>query len=148
VALATLPSSLSKAAALGQMTVLLTHDREVQALNLDFRGKDKPTNVLSFPGFERPDLLRAARAGAPLYAGDIAVAYAFTSREAKAEGKKLLDHVTHLTIHGILHLYGYDHDTPARARVMEKLEKQIMATLGLPDPYAPISEPVRARRGQ
>lgn len=138
--LAALPRQLQPAARVGQMTLLLTHDKAVRALNLDFRGKDKATNVLSFPGFDRPDLVAAARSGGPVHAGDIAIAYAFTAKEAKAEGKKFLDHVTHLTIHGILHLYGYDHDTAARAAGMEKLEKQIMATLGLSDPYAPLPE--------
>ncbi len=140
LALAHLPVALQKAGQAGQMTVLLTNDKQVQSLNRDFRAKDAPTNVLSFPGFERPDLIRAARTGQPVYAGDIAIAYAFTAREAKAERKKLLDHVTHLTIHGIFHLYGYDHDTPARARAMEKMEKNVMAAMGLPDPYAPIPE--------
>ena len=150
VTLAHLPASLAKAAAAGQMTVLLTSDKAVQTLNRDFRGKDKPTNVLSFPSYEKPDLVCAARLGAPLYVGDIAIAYAFTAKEAKVEGKILLDHVTHLTIHGILHLYGYDHDTPARAGAMERLEKHIMAALGLSDPYAPLPKAPakRARRAR
>lgn len=119
-----------------EATLLLTTDKAVQTLNRDYRGKDKPTNVLSFPQFERRELVKLGKQGAEgLYVGDIAVAYQFTAKEAKAEGKPLLDHVTHLMIHGLLHLFGYDHLTPAQAARMERLEKEIMATLGLPDPY-------------
>lgn len=137
--LACLPTTLLPAARLAEATLLLTSDREVQSLNRDFRGKNAPTNVLSFPHFEKKALIRLGKGDAPLYVGDIAVAYAFTAREAKAEGKALPDHLTHLMIHGLLHLFGYDHDTPARAARMEKLEREVMASLGLPDPYAPLS---------
>jgi len=138
--LASLPAPLLPAAVGAEMTLLLTTDRAVQVLNHDYRGKDKPTNVLSFPQFERRDLVKLGKKGDPLYVGDIAVAYAFTAKEAKAEGKFLLDHVTHLMIHGLLHLFGFDHVTPGKAARMEKLEKELMATLGLPDPYAPLEQ--------
>lgn len=137
--LASLPTALLPAARQAEMTLLLTSDREIRALNRDFRGKDAPTNVLSFPQFERKELVRQGKKNMPLYAGDIAVAYNFTAREAKAERKALLDHLTHLMIHGILHLFGYDHDTPSRAARMERLERELMASLGLLDPYAPLT---------
>ncbi len=138
---ASLPASLLPAARRAEATLLLTTDRAVQTLNFDYRGKNAPTNVLSFPHYERGDLVRLGKKGETLYVGDIAVAYAFTAKEAKAEGKNLPDHVVHLMIHGLLHLFGYDHDSPARAARMERLEKEILATLGIPDPYAPRMKP-------
>lgn len=105
------------------LTVLLTTDKRVKTLNRDFRGKDKPTNVLSFPSEEEG------------YIGDIAIAYGVTAKEAKAEGKALIDHTTHLTIHGVLHLLGYDHVTARLAKVMEPMETRILATLKIADPY-------------
>lgn len=138
--LASLPAALLPIARQAQVTLLLTNDKAVQTLNHDYRGKDKPTNVLSFPQFEKDDLVKLSRSKTPIlggvHVGDIAVAYQYVVKEAKAEHKVLADHVTHLLIHGLLHLFGYDHDTVARAAKMEKLEKEIMATLGLPDPYA------------
>ncbi len=134
--LSCLPADLLPAARGAEATVLLTTDKAVQNLNRDYRGKDKPTNVLSFPQFERRELVKLGPKGVEgLYVGDIAVAYQFTAKEAKAERKLLIDHVTHLMIHGLLHLFGYDHLTLRQAARMEKLEKEIMATLGLPDPY-------------
>jgi probable rRNA maturation factor len=105
------------------LTVLLTTDKRVQALNRDFRGFDKPTNVLSFPTTSNE------------YIGDIAIAYGVTAKEAKASGKTLLDHATHLIVHGVLHLLGYDHVTPRKARVMEPMETRILASLNIADPY-------------
>jgi probable rRNA maturation factor len=107
----------------GGFTILLAGDRKLRALNHDFRGKDKPTNVLSFPG-----------AGG--YAGDIALAYGVTKKEAKAAGKTVADHATHLVVHGVLHLAGHDHERPKQARVMEGLEAKILGRLGIADPYA------------
>ncbi len=134
--LSCLPDDLLPAARGAEATLLLTTDKAVQTLNRDYRGKDKPTNVLSFPQFERRELVKLGKKGVGgLYVGDIAVAYQFTAKEAKAEGKLLSDHVTHLMIHGLLHLFGYDHLTSRQAARMERLEKEIMATLGLPDPY-------------
>ena len=145
--LASLPENLIAPARLSEMTLLLTTDKAVQTLNHDYRGMNKPTNVLSFPHFERKDLTKIAKLGLPLYVGDIAVAYQYVVKEAKAEQKELLDHVTHLVIHGILHLFGYDHDTSARAVRMEKMERELMASLGLLDPYAPVQEaPTKRRR--
>lgn len=135
---ACLPEPLLPAAQLAEATLLLTTDRRVQGLNRDFRSKDSPTNVLSFPHHEKRDLVKLGKKGEPLYVGDIAIAYLFTAREAKRENKLLLDHVTHLTIHGLLHLFGYDHETASQASRMEAFEKKIMATMGLLDPYAPL----------
>ena len=150
LALACLPATLLPLAFGAQATLLLTTDASVQKLNRTYRGKDKPTNVLSFPQFERPALVKLAKqpaaVGQKFYAGDIAVAYQYVVKEARAEHKELLDHVTHLAIHGLLHLFGYDHDTQGRAARMEKLEKEIMATLGLPDPYAQLDDDYEPRR--
>jgi len=107
----------------GGFTVLLAGDKKLRALNHDFRGKDKPTNVLSFPG-------------ADSYAGDIAIAYGVTRKEAKAAAKTFADHAAHLVVHGVLHLAGYDHERPKDAKVMEPLEVKILKRLGIADPYA------------
>ncbi len=138
--LAVLPERLLPAASRAQLTLLLTTARAVQVLNRDYRGVDKPTNVLSFPQLERRALLKEKGGQEPLYVGDIAVAYQVVVKESKAEGKLPLDHVTHLLIHGILHLFGYDHDTLHRAQRMEKIEREVMATLGLLDPYAAMDD--------
>ncbi|HEX4271022.1 MAG TPA: rRNA maturation RNase YbeY [Rhizomicrobium sp.] len=107
----------------GDFTILLSGDRKLAALNRDFRGKNKPTNVLSFPGADG-------------YAGDIAIAYGVTAAEARGAGKTFLDHATHLVVHGILHLAGYDHERPKDAKVMEPLEVKILKRLDVADPYA------------
>jgi probable rRNA maturation factor len=107
----------------GDVTILLSGDKKLAALNRDFRGRNKPTNVLSFPG------------GGD-YAGDIAIAYGVTAAEAKEAGKTFPDHATHLVVHGVLHLAGYDHERPKDARVMEPLEVKILKRLGVADPYA------------
>jgi probable rRNA maturation factor len=107
-----------------RFTILLTDDAKLQSLNLDFRGKDKPTNVLSFPA-----------EGANAYLGDIAVAFGVTSREAGKAGKPFSAHATHLVVHGVLHLLGYDHERAAEARIMEPLEIAILAELGIANPY-------------
>ncbi|MCL2468887.1 MAG: rRNA maturation RNase YbeY [Alphaproteobacteria bacterium] len=131
-----LPVSLQPIAQKAQVTLLLTSDKKIRALNKAYRGVDKATNVLSFPQYERKDLPAAARLSPDvLYLGDIAATWGVVIKESKAEGKMPLHHVTHLFIHGLLHLWGYDHDTPARASRMEKMERQIMKTLDLPDPY-------------
>lgn len=106
----------------GGITILLADDKRLKALNRAFRGKNKPTNVLSFPS-----------EGA--YRGDIAIAYGVTSREAKAAGKSLVAHATHLVVHGVLHLAGYDHMRPVDAKVMEPLEVKLLKRLGVADPY-------------
>lgn len=124
------------------LTLLLTTDKRVQVLNHDFRGLDKPTNVLSFPSVERDRKSvqrfsdKVARPDKkPDYLGDIAIAYGVTAKEAKASGKALSDHATHLAVHGVLHLLGYDHVTAKQAKKMEPLEVAILATLSIADPY-------------
>ncbi len=108
----------------GVITIRLTDDKALRALNRQFRGKNKSTNVLSFPADE---------AG---YLGDIAIAYGVAAAEAKREKKRLIDHAAHLALHGTLHLLGYDHETDREALVMEALEVKLLARLGIADPYA------------
>jgi len=111
----------------GSLTILLSDDDRVAELNLAFRGKSGPTNVLSFP---------MAGPGTESL-GDIALAFATCRREAAAQGKPLADHLRHLTAHGVLHLLGYDHQSDAEADAMEAKERAILAGLGVPDPYGP-----------
>ena len=117
-------------------SVLFTSDEEVHALNREWRGKDKPTNVLSFPMLEREDLLDLAPEGPPEMLGDIALAAGTCAREAAEKGVPLETHATHLLIHGLLHLAGHDHvDSDAQAEAMEALEIAALAKLGIADPY-------------
>lgn len=135
-----LPESLAFIAQKAELVVLLTTDWRVQALNRDYRGLDRPTNVLSFPSFEGEELEMVGKMEDSPHIGDIALAYRYSAAEARREKKILLDHVTHLVIHGILHLLGYDHESASEADVMERLEIDIMAALGLPNPYAAVGE--------
>jgi probable rRNA maturation factor len=113
-----------------EIAVVLTNDAEIQALNRQWRGQDKPTNVLSFPA---PPIKEK---GQPRLLGDIVIAYETTAREAQNEGKLLADHLSHLAVHGLLHLLGHDHETEAEAEAMEHEERSILARLGIADPYA------------
>jgi len=108
----------------GAFTLLLAGDAKLHSLNMTFRAEDKPTNVLSFP------------AGREDYLGDVAMAYGVTRKEAREQKKSFSDHATHLAVHGVLHLLGYDHETAKAARVMEPLEVKILGELGIGDPYA------------
>jgi len=121
---------------LSSVTLVLTNDRAVCKLNRDFRGIDKPTNVLSFPQFEPRHIGKFRKAKEPVHIGDIILAYQYVVAESKKDHKILINHVTHLFIHGFLHLLGYDHVTEAEAGRMERLEQKIMDRLKLPDPYA------------
>lgn len=115
-------------AAVGEVSVLLADDAAIRRLNRDWRRLDKPTNVLSFPA-------PPGQTGEPRPLGDIAVAFETTWNEAEAEGKPFTHHLSHLAIHGFLHLLGYDHETDDEAETMERLERAIMTRLDLPDPY-------------
>lgn len=117
-------------------SLLLADDAEVHALNREWRGKDKPTNVLSFPMLEREDLLGLPADGPPELLGDIALALETCAREAADKGLPLEHHATHLIVHGLLHLAGHDHEiSPEDARTMELLEIKALAQLGIADPY-------------
>ena len=117
-------------------SMLFTTDEEVHALNKEWRGKDKPTNVLSFPMLERDDLLALACEGPPEMLGDLALAHETCAREAAEKGIALEDHAAHLIVHGLLHLAGHDHvDSDAQAEAMETLEIAALAKLGIADPY-------------
>ncbi|WP_430437533.1 rRNA maturation RNase YbeY [Oceanibaculum nanhaiense] len=113
-----------------ELAVRLTDDAELQALNRQYRGKDRPTNVLSFPG-DADDALP----GEPAPLGDLALAYGTVAREASEQGKSLADHLSHLIVHGTLHVLGYDHETEAEAAEMEALEVRILSGFGISDPY-------------
>ena len=117
-----------------ELAVMLTDDAGIRTLNSNWRGIDKPTNVLSFPA------LQPTGAGgpddAPRMLGDIAIAYQTTRKEADDEQKPFDHHLSHLAVHGFLHLIGYDHENDDDAEAMETLEQEILAQLGIPDPYA------------
>ena len=117
-------------------------DARIALLNADFRGKPVPTNVLSWPSAERAaefvgEAPEPPEPGAdePVALGDIALAWETCATEAEAQGKPMADHVTHLIVHGVLHLLGYDHIEPEDAALMEGLEVRLLATLGVSDPY-------------
>ncbi|HVV92453.1 MAG TPA: rRNA maturation RNase YbeY [Hyphomicrobiales bacterium] len=120
-----------------ELSVVLNDDDAVRALNRDWRGKDSATNVLSFPA-AGPDQLAAAP-----HLGDVVLAGETLLREAAAEGRPPHHHLAHLVVHGTLHLLGHDHEDDAEAERMEALERQALATLGVPDPYAEAA-PARA----
>jgi len=120
-----------KARRSSSLTILLASNERLKELNRNFRGLNKPTNVLSFPSDAKDDV----------YLGDVALAYEVTAGEAKDNGKRLADHAMHLTVHGVLHLLGFDHQSVRAARKMEPLESEILCELGVADPYA--SEPAR-----
>ncbi|WDF74104.1 rRNA maturation RNase YbeY [Novosphingobium sp. KACC 22771] len=117
-------------------SMIFTSDAEVQVLNAEWRGKDKPTNVLSFPMLAREDLLDLPDDGPPELLGDIALAYETCAREAAEKDIALEAHASHLIIHGLLHLAGLDHEISAEdAREMEELEIKALALIGIADPY-------------
>jgi probable rRNA maturation factor len=144
----------------GEVAIVLTDDKAIRALNRDWRHKNAPTNVLSFPASEPHAALaseasgqrgnsKSTRAGhsqeagssargadaTPRLLGDIVIAYETTEREARAEHKPFAHHLAHLAVHGFLHLVGYDHVADDEAQAMEGLETSILAGLGVPDPY-------------
>jgi probable rRNA maturation factor len=124
-ALAAAAAEISTAS--GEVSIVLTDDSGIRALNRDWRGIDKPTNVLSFPASK-------AGGGAPLL-GDIVIAYETLAKDCEDEDRAFLHHLAHLTVHGFLHLIGYDHQTDHQAGEMEGLESKIMTRMKMPDPY-------------
>jgi probable rRNA maturation factor len=117
-------------------SLLFTVDEEVQVLNREWRTKDKPTNVLSFPMLTRAELLAMTPQGGPELLGDIALAFETCTREAAEKGVGLKDHAAHLIVHGLLHLAGHDHEAgEAEAAAMEALEIKALAQMGIADPY-------------
>ena len=120
----------------GELAIVLTDDAAIRKLNRTWRGKDEPTNVLSFAA---PPSVSAA---APPQLGDIVIAYETTAREAAAEKKPFRHHLAHLAVHGFLHLAGHDHEDDNEAEAMERLEIAILARLKVPNPYV-----ARSRKG-
>ncbi len=119
------------------VSLVMADDEEVHALNKQWRAKDKPTNVLSFPMLSRDEvLLAAAQAGAPGMLGDLILAHGVCGREAADKGIAVEAHAAHLIVHGLLHLAGYDHETGEDdAAEMEALETKALALMGIADPY-------------
>ncbi len=116
-------AALDGASARGEIRYVLADDTLLRSLNHDFRGKDRPTNVLSFPD------------GMPGTLGDVALAFETCAAEARAQGKTLAAHLAHLVVHGTLHLLGWDHETVPEALAMEARERRVLRRLRVPDPY-------------
>ena len=114
-----------------ELAIVLTDDAAIRELNRRWRGRDKPTNVLSFPAHGL-----APPGSGPRPLGDVVIAYETMAREAQEQGLPLEHHLTHLAVHGFLHLLGYDHESDTEAETMERLERDILACLDVPDPYA------------
>jgi probable rRNA maturation factor len=120
----------------GELAIVLTDDSAIRALNRDWRGKDQPTNVLSFPANAPTRSRRAdAHRARPRLLGDIVIAYETMAREALAEQRPFRHHLAHLAVHGFLHLLGHDHAADAEADAMEALEIAVLARLDVPNPY-------------
>lgn len=119
-----------------ELSIALVDDVAMRRLNSDWRGKDQPTNVLSFPAGD------AGAPGRPVLLGDVVLALGTVRREAAELGRAVDDHVSHLVVHGVLHLLGYDHETEKQATAMEALETEILRGLGIADPCAVKDEPV------
>ena len=122
-----------------ELGITLADDANQRQLNRDYRGRDKPTNVLAFPVWEPGTRLPP---GAPVLLGDIVLALETVAQEAVEQEKPVGNHLLHLTVHGVLHLLGYDHLTHVEAAAMESLERSILAELGVPDPYRDSMSPI------
>ena len=136
---AVLQRAIGEAAAMaatsgGELAIVLTDDSAIRALNRDWRGKDQPTNVLSFPA-PAPARTLPGQPGKVRLIGDIVIAYETVEREARAEQRPFRHHLAHLAVHGFLHLVGHDHVVEAEADAMEALEIAVLARLGVPNPY-------------
>lgn len=118
-----------------EVSVLLTDSEHSHELNLTYRGKDKPTNVLSFPSLTRDELQHYKPGPMPLILGDIVLCFETVLKETEEQHKRFLDHVLHLLVHGCLHLLGYDHEEPTQAQEMEALEIAILSSIGIENPY-------------
>jgi probable rRNA maturation factor len=124
-----------------EIGLLACNDARIAGLNAEFRGKPVPTNVLSWPSKERarpgehPLPPKSDPGGMPVELGDIAISYDTCAREAAEAGKEITNHVTHLLVHGVLHLLGYDHISDQDAAIMERLEGEVLGKLGISDPY-------------
>ncbi|WP_372397838.1 rRNA maturation RNase YbeY [Azospirillum sp. HJ39] len=138
-ALATLGAAYDDEEGPAELSIVLADDELVHRLNREYRGKDKPTNVLSFALTEAEE--PEPEDGMPVMLGDIILAYETIAREASEQRKNFKDHMTHLVMHGVLHLLGYDHETDDEAEEMEALETRLLATLGIADPYADNHQP-------
>ncbi len=128
-----------------EISLVFTDDSEQRGLNRDYRHKDSATNVLSFPNMDDADM--TAPEGSPRLLGDVVLARETIAREAGEQNKSLADHTTHLLVHGTLHLLGYDHMKAAEAAEMEAVETEILAGLGIADPYAGDVAAAEARHG-
>jgi probable rRNA maturation factor len=137
-ALAAVPPGRARAV---ELSIALGDDALLRRLNRQWRGKDKPTNVLAFPAED------GTRVGAPLLLGDVILGFGTVAGEAAAQGKTLAAHLSHLVIHGVLHLLGFDHEEAAAATRMEALETAVLAGLGIADPYRADEKPLRVRHG-
>jgi probable rRNA maturation factor len=133
-------AAIAAAAALstspGEVSILLADDSVVRGLNKQWRGIDKPTNVLSFPAPKSTVNLPSPRHRSSRPLGDIVIAYEMLVGECADEGRQFIHHLSHLVVHGYLHLLGYDHQTDAEAEMMEALESKIMKRMGMPDPWS------------
>lgn len=125
----------------GEVSLLLTDDEEIRALNATFRARDQATNVLSFPGLDLVEGRAETPAPpGPILLGDVVISFERLAEEATEQQKALVDHFAHLLVHGTLHLLGYDHGDDAQAQLMEGLEATILKTLGFSAPYAAFAE--------
>ncbi len=138
-------TALKRKAGRAELSVVLASDAAIRKLNADYRKKDKPTNVLSFPA-GGGDTLGGPEA---VILGDVVIAYATVAREARITRKSLKDHLSHMVVHGVLHLLGYDHGTASDAATMERLETKILSQIGVDDPYRDpdLAPPPLRRRG-